>query len=118
MHFVGDESLEARLVSRLEAAGHTVLSIHGSHTGISDAEVLGLSVQHDWPVITNDRDFGDLVFRQGKTAVGVILLRFGQTPTLEKAEALVAWLDANAHRVRGHYVVLGPRLARVRPLTK
>ena len=41
-----------------------------------DDEVLSGSVSRDRVLITSDKDFGDLVFRDGKTAVGVVLIRF------------------------------------------
>ena len=116
MNFVGDESLEARLIARLREAGHSVLNVHDGRAGMSDEDVLALSTGLNAPVITNDGDFGELVYRRGLRSVGVVFLRFGQAPTLEKAEQLVAWLAENDSRIYGHYVVLGPSFARVRRL--
>lgn len=41
-----------------------------------DEEVLSGSVARDRVLITSDKDFGELVFRDGKSVVGVVLIRF------------------------------------------
>lgn len=114
MNFTGDESLEARLIGVLRREGHLVTAIHEQNPGMADSDVLALSVANDAPVITNDKDFGDLVFRQRLPTVGVVFLRFPVMPTLEKAEILAEWLRRNPKLVRDHYVVLAAGTARVR----
>ncbi len=116
MNFVGGESPEARVIGMIRAESHSVFYVHDGSAGMPDDEVLALSVRMNAPVITNDRDFGELIFRQGQASVGVIFLRFGTMPTLEKGGHLIRWLRENEHLVLGHYVVLGPRLSRVRRL--
>jgi hypothetical protein len=50
MNFVGDESLEARLIARLREAGHSILYVHDGRAGMSDEDVLALSTELNAPV--------------------------------------------------------------------
>ena len=67
MKFVADESVDAGIVRALRLAGHEVLSIAEMATRLPDSGVLALAIDHQVPLITADKDFGELVF---KTAHG------------------------------------------------
>ena len=48
-------------------------------------------------LITSDKDFGDLVFRDGKAAVGIVLIRFelvSEALTAETAQRIMALPNA------------------------
>jgi predicted nuclease of predicted toxin-antitoxin system len=78
MKFLLDQSTDARLVTHLKHLGHDVTRI-GSHypPGLPDQEVLALAKQKQRILITDDRDFGELVFRLHLPHAGVIFLRLG-----------------------------------------
>lgn len=80
MHWVADEGVERQIVERLRAAGQDVLYVAELDPGISDTEVLWQSNEQGAVLITADKDFGELVFRQGQVMEGVVLLRhlYGQ----------------------------------------
>jgi predicted nuclease of predicted toxin-antitoxin system len=60
---------------RLRAEGHDVQYVAELATGISDDAVLRLSNEADRLLLTADKDFGALVFRQRRLSSGVILIR-------------------------------------------
>lgn len=100
----------------LRALGADVASAEG-RPAMSDAEILSGSVSRDRVLITSDKDFGDLVFRDGKAAVGVVLIRFDIVTT--------ALADETANRIlalenegRGLFVVLERTQIRVRPMKR
>jgi predicted nuclease of predicted toxin-antitoxin system len=78
-----------------------------------DSEVLAIAVAEDRVLITNDRDFGELVFRLGLPHRGIILFRLGD----ESIAVKVAWLDhvleVYSHRL-GEFVVINDRGVRIR----
>jgi predicted nuclease of predicted toxin-antitoxin system len=78
MKFLLDQSTDARLVTHLKHLGHDVKRI-GSHypPGLPDQDVLILAKQKSRILITDDRDFGELVFRLKFGHCGVIFLRLG-----------------------------------------
>ena len=78
-----------------------------------DSEVLAIAVAEDRVLITNDRDFGELVFRLGLPHRGIILFRLGD----ESIAVKVAWLDhvleVYSHRL-GESIVINDRGVRIR----
>jgi predicted nuclease of predicted toxin-antitoxin system len=89
VRFLLDESADYPLARLLASMGHDVKSIVKDFTtAISDEEVLALAVAEDRIVLTNDRDFGELVYRRALPHRGIILLRLGD----EDLDAKRAWL--------------------------
>lgn len=74
---LADENIPAPTIEALRSAGHDVLSIREDASGISDEEVLRMSVAQKRILVTFDRDFGELVFRMGLAApTSILYLRF------------------------------------------
>jgi predicted nuclease of predicted toxin-antitoxin system len=84
MKFLLDQSTDARLLPFLKHLGHDVKRI-GSHypPGLSDEAVLSLAHQKQRILITDDRDFGELIFRLAHPHAGVIFLRLGKYAPLQ-----------------------------------
>ena len=78
MKLLLDQSTDSRLLTHLKHLGHDVKRI-GSHypPGLPDQAVLTLAQQKQRILITDDRDFGELVFRLKRPHAGVIFLRLG-----------------------------------------
>jgi predicted nuclease of predicted toxin-antitoxin system len=49
--------------------------VHEISPSISDREILELSVSRNCLIVTEDADFGDLIFREGLKAYGVVRVR-------------------------------------------
>ena len=80
MRFLIDESADARLASHLTQLGHDVTLIARDHRpGLSDRDVLSIAHQEERVLITDDRDFGELVFRERRPHAGVIYFRLSTT---------------------------------------
>jgi len=77
VRWLADECVDAGLVAQLRAANHEVAYIAESHAGSLDRHVLALARDENRLLLTEDKDFGDLVFRSRMEAPGVILLRLG-----------------------------------------
>jgi predicted nuclease of predicted toxin-antitoxin system len=84
MRFLLDQSTDARLLPFLKHLGHDVTRI-GSHypQGLPDQAVLALAKKQQRILITDDRDFGELVFRLKLPHAGVIFLRLGAYAPLQ-----------------------------------
>ena len=60
---------------------HDVISIHPDYRGMDDRDILRWANSENRILITSDKDYGDLAFREGETHKGIILFRVGdQTP--------------------------------------
>ena len=76
MRFLLDQSADARLVAWLTQRGHDAVRIGHDHPpGLPDEEVLAIATREERILITDDRDFGELVFRRRHPHAGVIYLR-------------------------------------------
>ncbi len=116
MKLLADECCKSSLVARLRAAGHDVLWVAEGDAGISDEEVLDAAFRAGRAIITDDKDFGELVIRQQRPVVGVVLLRFPDTSANAAAERLVRLLALSEKEIAGQFVVLSGQKARFRRL--
>lgn len=80
MRFLVDESCDFAVVRALRGASHDVVAVVEVARGAKDAAVLTLSRGEGRILLTEDKDFGQLVFADGGGAAGVVfgsLSRFG-----------------------------------------
>jgi predicted nuclease of predicted toxin-antitoxin system len=78
MRWLADECAAAPLVAALRENGHDVVYIAEVAPRASDAEVLRLARDEARLLLTDDKDFGDLVFRQNWPVAGVVLSGSGR----------------------------------------
>ena len=64
MRLLVDECTGPKVAEWLRNEGHEVFSVYQEETGMSDADVLAKALHEDWILITNDKDFGEMVFRE------------------------------------------------------
>jgi predicted nuclease of predicted toxin-antitoxin system len=87
MTFVADENFPRHALRLLRQSGFDVTSIAETNPGLPDTEVLGIASAEGRTLLTFDKDFGDLAFRQGLPAsCGVILFRTGSVTPTEAAD--------------------------------
>lgn len=94
--FLTDENIDKELVEFLRSTGFDVFDIKEEGLfRLSDAAILELSFAQKRIVISQDSDFGTLIFRDGAIFHGVIYLRPGhQSPTLH-IETMLTIIEAN-----------------------
>jgi len=73
-----DENVEAYWIQLVKKNGHDYLSIGESHSGISDQEVVEIAKKYKGLLITEDKDFGELVFSHGIANVSILFMRYDQ----------------------------------------
>lgn len=116
MLFLADECCHAAIVAALRAAGHDVVHVQETQPGITDDAVVAAAAADKRILITEDKDFGELVFRQGAVLPGLILLRLTAVEPQRKAERLLAAISAHPERLNGHHLVVLDASVRWRPL--
>lgn len=76
MRIIVDASSDARLVPHLKRQGHDVTRVGTEYpANLKDVEILTIAVREQRVLITDDRDFGELVFRLRQPHARVIYLR-------------------------------------------
>ncbi|MBI3514041.1 MAG: DUF5615 family PIN-like protein [Proteobacteria bacterium] len=118
MRWLADECVDATLVRQLRAAGHDVSYIAENASGASDAVVLRCAHDEGRLLLTEDKDFGDLVFRSRMALPGVVLLRLDPEKSLFKWTRLNAAITSFGANLLGRYVVVETARFRSRPLLK
>lgn len=105
------------MVDVLRADGHDVLYAVESLRGATDDEILTRAFSEGRILLTEDKDFGELVYRLRRPAHGIVLLRFDVADRASKAPRLRYLLEREAQRLPGAFVVLEVDKIRIRPLT-
>jgi predicted nuclease of predicted toxin-antitoxin system len=115
MKFLLDENVDARLKIHLTQLRHDVTRVGADYPrGLADREVLSTAHAEGRVLITNDRDFGELVFRLRQPHQGVILLRLGTyVPLATKIQRVDDVLARYSDELE-HFIVVTPRTIRVR----
>lgn len=114
MKFLLDESAELRLAAFLKEQGHDVTAVAVDYqASIKDEQVLAIAQAEGRILITNDTDFGELVFKQRQAHSGVILFRFSDLPLSDKKTALQQLLAEHPDELT-EFVVIAPGSIRIR----
>lgn len=116
MKFLADECCNSGLVASLRNDGHNVAYVIEEKPGISDDDVLQSAFDEGRILLTEDKDFGELVYRLNKPARGVILIRINVEERREKWHRLKALIDSHGARLLGNFVVVDMNKFRFRPL--
>ena len=113
MDFVADESCAMQVVRSLRASGHNIVAIAEVARGVSDDEVLSLALSEQRIVITEDRDFGELVYARGRSSAGVVLVRFHSDARNMKAAAVLEAVNRLGIRLMNAFTVVEPGRVRM-----
>ena len=82
--------------------------------GVSDAIVLDRANQQAAILVTADKDFGELVYRQGRLHAGVVLLRLAGLSPKMKAVIVCDVLRSRESEVQDAFAVVSPGNVRIR----
>jgi predicted nuclease of predicted toxin-antitoxin system len=86
--FVADESCAKSVIQALRS-GHDVLAIAEMTKGTADKRVLERAVDAGRMVITEDNDFGELVYARGRPSAGFIFVKFHSRARHAKSATVV-----------------------------
>lgn len=114
MNFLADESIDGPIVERLRQAGHRVGYVAEMKPGISDDAVLDVANREESLLLTADKDFGELVYRQRRLMPGVILIRLAGLSPTEKAGVVASVIDEHGAELPQAFTVIAPKSVRIR----
>ena len=113
-----DECIDAGLVSRLRDAGHDLSYTAEISSGATDADVLRQALAETRLLLTEDKGFGELVFRLKSPVPGVVLLRLDPEKHLLKWNRLDVAIARFGEKLFGRYLVIEEARFRSRPLLR
>ena len=108
MRFLADESCDFAVVRALRAAGFNVLCISESSPRAEDSEVIRLAVRENRILLTEDKDFGRLVYSHGQETLGVIFLRFPTFARRRISRDVVNLVKQQGEKLAGSFVTVQP----------
>lgn len=106
MRFLVDECTGPTVAAWLRSCGHEVFSVFDEARGIDDEQVIKKAYDENWILITNDKDFGEKVYREQHPHRGIVLMRLEDERTLHKLEILRRLLEQYADRLWDRFVVV------------
>jgi predicted nuclease of predicted toxin-antitoxin system len=108
MRFLADESCDFRVIRALRAAGHDVMAVAERAPGADDDAIIEVAAREKRIFVTEDRDFGQLIYAAAKPASGVILLRFPSTIRVGLPAIVVELVARYGEKLANHFVVVQP----------
>jgi predicted nuclease of predicted toxin-antitoxin system len=116
LRFLANENIPLLVVKSLAAEGFDIVSATTVCQGAPDWKVLDLATREGRIVLTFDKDYGYLVFREKRPSpAGVLLLRFPPRSVEYIHERLARILSGNLP-LTGHFTVASERRIRTIPL--
>lgn len=106
MRFLVDECTGPAVSRWLREQQHDVFSVYEEARGMTDDEVIAKAFAENWVLITNDKDFGEKVYRERRPHRGVVLLRLEDERAANKIAALQRLLEGYAEQLPDQFVVI------------
>jgi predicted nuclease of predicted toxin-antitoxin system len=106
VRFIVDESTGPAVAAWLREQGHEVFSVYDEARGMGDEDIIEKAAIENWILMTNDKDFGEKVYRERRPHKGVVLLRLDDERASIKIKTIKQMLESYADRLPGHFVVV------------
>jgi predicted nuclease of predicted toxin-antitoxin system len=106
MRFLVDECTGPAVAEWLRNQKHEVFSVFEEARGMDDDDIFLKAFEENWILITNDKDFGEKVYRDGRLHRGVILLRLEDERSPSTIQVLSRLLRAYPDRLSNTFIVV------------
>ena len=113
VRFLADECCDFAVVRALRRAGYDVLAVSEVTQRSDDGEIIEQAAREQRILLTEDKDFGWLVFVSRRESAGVILIRFPGNARDRLAETVLGLVREHASDLPGSFVVVQPGHIRV-----
>lgn len=106
LRFLIDECVGLTVGNWLIENGFDTISIITTIPGASDREVLKKASTENRILITSDKDFGDIIFKDKSLHCGIILLRIQSKIAINKIKTLQNLLNNHSHELHDNFIVI------------
>jgi predicted nuclease of predicted toxin-antitoxin system len=113
LRFLADESCDFSVVRYLRAEGYDVSAVCETMQRSVDHEVIERAYQEKRILITEDKDFGGLVFVSHMDSNGVILIRYPGSARSELPQVIGKFVREHSQDIVGTFVVVQPGQIRI-----
>lgn len=113
LRFLADESCDFAIVRALRAEGYDVLAVSEVTQRSDDRELIEQAYREKRILLTEDKDFGWLVFVSYVESAGVILVRFPGDARQTMVQMMQKLVHEQGEQLVGAFVVVQPGHVRV-----
>ncbi len=113
LRFLADERGDFSVVRALRADGYDVLAVSEYTQRSDDRELIAQSFRENRIMLTEDKDFGSLVFVSQVATAGVILIRFPGNRRETLVQTVRRFVQDKADEISGAFVVIQPGHVRI-----
>ncbi len=106
MKLLIDECSGPVLARWLKNEGYDVFSVYDEARGATDDEILEQAFSENRILITNDKDFGDKIFRDQNLHKGIVLLRLDDERSKNKIRVIQKLLENYSDELNNNFVVV------------
>jgi predicted nuclease of predicted toxin-antitoxin system len=112
MRFLVDECTGPAVARWLATQKHEVFSVFEQAAGADDEDLIKMAYAENWILITNDKDFGEKVYREKFPHRGIILLRLENERNVNKIAALQRLLESYVDELTDRFIVVTEKTIR------
>ena len=113
VRFLADVNVEKTVVDYLVQNGYDIKWLPDYDCQLPDEYLLSLANREKRILITNDKDFGELVFLQKKLSTGIILIRVHGQKAHDKVKLIEKLLVEHGDKLFGNFVVITGKNIRI-----
>ncbi len=114
---IADENLHQRIIDCLREKGYDVYAIRTEAGGVADTDVVQVAKRFQGILITEDKDFGELVYAHGIADVRIVFLRYDTKTELDLVIERLFQVLTNPEIVSGYaFITITARKIRVNRL--
>jgi predicted nuclease of predicted toxin-antitoxin system len=106
MRFLVDECTGPAVARWLGEQKHEVFSVYDEDRGARDDDLLEKAFEENWILVTNDKDFGEKIYRQKRRHRGIIFLRLDDERAGNKIATLKRLLEKHSAHLQDQFVVV------------
>lgn len=113
MRFLVDECTGPAVAHWLRKQGYDVFSVYEQSRGIEDEEIVEKANNENRILITNDKDFGEKIYRDKKLHKGLILLRLEDERVIRKIAVIQQLLENYSDNLPNNFIVVTEKTVRI-----
>ena len=106
MRFLVDECVGPSVARWLHEIGHDVLSVFEESRGAEDEWIVEKANAEKRIIITNDKDFGEMIFRRKMPMKGSFFCEAGTSPHRKKIAMLKNVFSLPEDKIPGSFIVI------------
>jgi len=106
VRFIIDECTGPLVANWLHDQGYEIFSVYDQARGLDDDKIIEKAFIENWILITNDKDFGEKVFRERRPHRGIIFLRLEDERSVIKIDTISSLLTTYKDKLPDNFTVV------------